>query len=128
MIQIKNITTELMVDDIGESVDFYKNVLGFEITVCVPEKKPFFVILKNGPVELMLYHRNQFAEEIPKFKDMPVAGSIALYIGVAEVETLYESVKDTVKIIQDLHTTDYGSVEFSCEDNSGYVLMFNERN
>lgn len=128
MITVKNTTTELMVDDIEKSIDFYRNILGFEITVSAPEKNPFFVILQNGSVELMLYHRTQFSEEIPKFKDMAVGGTIALYIGVEEINSFYNSVQDKVKIIQPLHTTDYGSIEFSCEDNSGYILMFNERN
>lgn len=128
MIKMKNLTTELMVDDMKGSIDFYRDILGFNIIVSEPQENPFFVILQNGPVELMLYHREQFLQEIPKFEDMLVGGSIALYIGVDKVEELYESLKDKVKIVQELHTTDYGSTEFSCEDNSGYVLMFNERN
>ena len=125
---MKNITTELMVDNMAKSISFYRDILGFNITVSEPKENPFFVILQNGSVELMLYHRNQFSQEIPKFKDISVGGTIALYIGVEKVEELYQRIKEQVKIIQDLHTTDYGSVEFSCEDNSGYVLMFNERN
>ncbi|MCA9369109.1 MAG: VOC family protein [Pseudomonadales bacterium] len=125
---MKNITTELMVDNMAKSINFYRDILGFTIIISEPKETPFFVILQNGSVELMLYHRNQFSQEIPKFKDMSVGGSIALYIGVEEVEELYKSLSGKVKIIQELHTTDYGSVEFSCEDNSGYVLMFNERN
>lgn len=117
-----------MVDNMAKSINFYRDILGFTIIISEPKETPFFVILQNGSVELMLYHRNQFSQEIPKFKDMSVGGSIALYIGVEEVEELYKSLSGKVKIIQELHTTDYGSVEFSCEDNSGYVLMFNERN
>ena len=124
---MKNITTELMVDDMNKSIDFYRDILEFSIIVSEPQDNPFFVILQNGKVELMLYHRTQFSQEIPKFKDMPVGGPIALYIGVDEIEKLYKSVKNKVKIIQKIHKTDYGSTEFSCEDNSGYVLMFNER-
>lgn len=124
---MKNITTELMVDNMAESINFYRDILGFNLIVSEPKENPFFVIIQNGSVELMLYNRDQFSQEIPKFRDMSVGGSIALYIGVEEVEKLYKSLKNKVKIVQELHTTDYGSVEFSCEDNSGYVLMFNER-
>lgn len=125
---MKNITTELMVDDMDKSLIFYTDILGFNLIVSEPNKNPFFVILQNGPVELMLYHRKQFSQEIPKFKDILVGGSIALYFGVDEIEKLYMRLKGKVKIIQELHTTDYGSTEFSFEDNSGYVLIFNERN
>lgn len=128
MIKLENITTELMVDDMKKSIDFYKEILGFNIIVSVPKENPFFVILQNGPVELMLYVRKQFAEEIPKLKDMNMGGSIALYIGVKNIKSFYKDVKDEIVIIQPLHETDYGSTEFSCEDYNGYILMFNERN
>lgn len=116
-----------MVDDMEGSINFYRDVLGFSNIVSEPKENPFFVILKNGSVKLMLYHRNQFSDEIPKFGKMSVGGSIALYIDVEKVDDLYEGIKNKVKIIQELHNTEYGSMEFSCEDNSGYVLMFNER-
>lgn len=125
--KIKNLTPELMVDDVQESINFYTDILDFKVTISVPEKKPFFVTLKNGGVELMLYHRNQFAKEIPKFKKLPIGGSIVMYIGVEDIKSFYDRVKNKVKIIQTLHQTDYGSTEFSCEDNSGYVLMFNKK-
>ncbi len=120
-------TTELMVDDMNASFNFYTKFLGFSCIVSVPEQQPFFVILQNGPVELMLYERKQFSEEIPQFKTMPVGGSIALYLTVENIDELYNDLKDKVTIIQQLHATDYATTEFSCEDNSGYVLMFNQR-
>lgn len=127
MIELKNITTEFMVDDIEASIDFYRKLLGFEIVVTEPKENPFFVILKNGDVELMLYNRKQFSEEISKFEKMKIGGTVALYIGVEKIDTFYKSVKNEVRIIQKLHSTDYDSTEFSCEDNSGYVLMFSEK-
>lgn len=122
----KKITTELMVLDMDRTIDFYQNLLGFKVTVSVPEEKPFFAILKNDSVELMLYTKSEFKKEIPKFGKMDVGGSIALYIGVDDIKSIYKDLKNKVKIIQELHTTDYGTKEFSFEDINGYVLMLNE--
>ncbi len=126
MVKLQSITTELMVDDIDESMAFYIHILGFSCILAEPKEKPFFVILKNGPVELMLYQREQFSEEIPAFETPPVGGTIALYIGVENISSFYSDIKDKVKIIQKMHKTNYGTLEFSCEDCNGYVLMFNE--
>jgi len=128
MTHLTGITTELMVDDMEKSIDFYKHTLGFKIILSEPKTNPFFVILQNGKVKLMLYQRKQFAEEIPSFEKLPVGGSIALYIGVEDIASFFDKIKRKVKIIQPLHKTDYGSTEFSCEDCNGYLLMFHEGN
>ena len=125
--KITHITTELMVDDIQKTIDFYKDILGFKITISVPEENPFFVVINNGPVDLMLYQRDQFSEEIPKFKDILIGGSIALYMNVENIESLFEVLKEKVKIIQELHETNYGTKEFSFEDCNGYVLMIAQK-
>lgn len=121
------LTPELMVESVIQTLPFYTDILGFKTVMAAPEKDPFFVILANGPVEVMLYQREQFAAEIPQFDEMKLGGTVALYISVKDISVFYTKVKDKVKIIQPLHTTDYGSVEFSISDPNGYVLMFNER-
>jgi len=121
--KIKKITIELMVDDMKKTIDFYQEILGFQVTVSVPEENPFFVIINHESIELMLYQRDQFGKEIPKFKKMSVGGSIALYLEVENIKSLFDCMKGKVKIIQTIHETDYGSTEFSFEDCNGYVLM-----
>ncbi len=121
--KVTGLTIELMVDDIQKTINFYKTMLGFEVTVSVPEKEPFFVVMSSGSAKLMLYTRSQFSEEIPEFKEIPVGGSIAMYMNVDNIETLFGKIKGKVKIIQELHETDYGTKEFSFEDCNGYIIM-----
>jgi len=125
---MKKAVLEIMVDNMEKNIHWYTNILGFEKKIVTPEINPIFVSLSNGGVEIMLYKREEFSQEIPKFKDIKIGGSFALYITVENIQTLYDSVKDHEKIIQELHTTDYGSVEFSLEDPNGYVLMFSQAN
>lgn len=121
--QISEITIELMVDEMQESLDFYTDLLGFKIVTAVPEENPFFAIIENGSVEIMLYERNAFVEEIPYFDKQKLGGTIALYMGIKNLKEEYERLKNKVKIIQPLHETDYGTDEFSFYDCNGYVLM-----
>ncbi|HVX92590.1 MAG TPA: VOC family protein [Candidatus Dojkabacteria bacterium] len=124
---MKNATLELMVDNMRESSDFYTTILGFTKSMVTPENDPVFLMLTNGGVNIMLYRRDAFVKEISKFEKLKLGGSVALYIEVEDITKLYKDVKDKVKIIQEFHTTDYGSTEFSMEDNNGYVLMFSQR-
>lgn len=123
---MKTATLELMVDNMKETIEFYTQILGFEISTEVSESNPFFAIVKNGDIEIMFYSRKEFSNEIPKFKDMVIGGTFALYIGVEDIQKVYNSIKDKVTIIQQLHKTDYGSLEFSIEDINGYILMFHQ--
>ncbi|MCA9382676.1 VOC family protein [Candidatus Dojkabacteria bacterium] len=121
--QTTEITTELMVDEMQKSLDFYTDLLGFKIVTAVPEENPFFAIIKNGTVEIMFYERKAFVEEIPDFDKQKLGGTIALYMGIKNLKAEYERVKNQVEIIQNLHKTDYGTEEFSFYDCNGYVLM-----
>jgi lactoylglutathione lyase len=124
---MRNATIELMVDDMQKTIDFYSTILNFKAIVKVPESNPFFTIIKNGDLEIMLYSRNEFSKEIPKLENMNLGGSFVLYIGVDNVKELYNTISKKVTVIQELHKTNYGSLEFSMEDINGYVLMFNQK-
>ena len=121
---MNKLTPELLVEDIVDSVKFYTDVLGFEVSVQFPEDNPFFAIIKNGAVEIMLYERKPFADEIPEMREKPMGGSVALYIDLQDVIKLHNDIKDKVQIVQELHETTYNTQEFSCKDLNGYVLMF----
>ena len=123
---MKKAALEIMVDDIERSVDWYTRVLEFKENIRTPQINPVFVSLSNGNVDIMLYKRDEFVEEIPQFKDVKIGGSFALYITIEDIQSLYDTVQNQAKVIQELHKTNYGSTEFSIEDPNGYVLMFTQ--
>ena len=125
--KIKNLTLELMVDDVNRSIEFYQKILGFTTFVKVPDNNPFFVIMKNNSIQIMLYQRDKFVEEIPKFEKLKLGGSIVIYLEVVEVKKTFQEIKDNVKIIQKMHETNYGTLEFSFEDINSYVWMISEK-
>ena len=126
-ITLKNLTPNLMVEDVNQTVDFYKNVLGFDVLATVPEMGQFnWAMLKQGGVEMQFQLRASLTEEIPSFKDKAIGGALTLYIGVEGIKELYERLKDKVTIVQDMHTTFYGTQEFAIQDCNDFVISYAE--
>ena len=132
----KKLTTNMMVDDVNRTVDFYSNVLGFEFVMGVPEDSQEivtskqndqvlgFAIVKCDNVQMMFQAKKSLVREIPEFSAMKIGGSLTFYVEVDNVEGLYKELKDKVTIIRDLQTTFYGMREFYIRDCNGYVLTF----
>lgn len=57
---------------------------------------------------------------------MPIGGSLTFYAEVTGLKELYEQLKDKVEIVQDWHTTFYGTQEFAFKDCNGYIIAFSE--
>lgn len=124
-----SLTPELLVEDVQTAVDWYQTTLGFVVMFVTPETgSPTFARIKSGLVEIMLFRRAEFAHEISSFATQPIGGSFALYLEVTAINPLWDKVKDQTKVVQPLHTTDYGSSEFTIQDCNGYHLMFGQRN
>lgn len=123
----RKLTPNIMVDDINKSIAFYRNVLDFELVMSVPEKGDFeWAMMRNGETEIMFQTRANLSKEIPALKDKPVGGALSFYIDVDKINKLYGQLKDKITVVQDIHTTFYGAVEFTIEDCNGYLLTFAE--
>jgi uncharacterized glyoxalase superfamily protein PhnB len=124
----KNITTNLMVESVDDSVAFYQSILGFSVTASVPNEsgKLQFAILSKDNLMLMLQEKSNLSKEYPILSTDKVHPSVTLYITVDNLDGLYQELKGSHKILCDIHTTFYGSKEFAIADNNGYVLTFTE--
>ncbi len=133
---LKKLTPDLMVKDVNKTVDFYKEILGFEFVMGVPkdsqevtmempkDKQLIFAAMKCGEVEIMF---DNISGDIPLFKDMDIGGSLTLYIEVDNIKELFEKLKGKIEIVKELHDTFYGMQEFYIKDCNGYVLEFSEK-
>jgi len=125
---LKSLTPNMMVEDVNRTIEFYRDVLGFELTANVPESGQFgWASMKLGGVEVMFQARHSLSEEIPHFEALPFGASLTYFIGVSDVKALYEKLKDRVKVVMDFRTTFYGTQEFAFLDNNGFVLMYAEQ-
>jgi len=116
-----------MVENVAETLAFYRERLGFEVVTTLPEQEPFdFAIVKRDGVELMFQSRPSLSDNVPALSGSPIGASQTFYIEVTGIRDLYESLREKVEIVVDFHTTFYGTQEFYFRDLNGYILSFSE--
>jgi uncharacterized glyoxalase superfamily protein PhnB len=124
---LKKLTPNLMVEDVQQTVDFYREVLGFTVLMTLPDEPPLaFAIVQRDQVELMFQSRDSLSENVPALTGRPIGASQTFYIEVEGIARLYEQLRHQVEIVVDLHTTFYGTQEFYFRDVNGYILSFAE--
>ncbi|MES2267897.1 MAG: VOC family protein [Bacteroidota bacterium] len=121
---MESLSPNIFTGDMKATVAFYKQ-LGFELTMSVPETGDDLVwaMMTNGKVTFMFQTFESLAEELPDIKRVD-GGSLLLYINVADINGLFDSIKDKVTVLKGLEITFYGATEFSIIDNNNYVLTF----
>jgi catechol 2,3-dioxygenase-like lactoylglutathione lyase family enzyme len=126
--ELKKLTPNLLVSSVERSLAFYRDVLGFAVDVTVPEGPPYvFASVQAGPVEIFLNAPEPAIAEYPAFKNRPIGGTLTLFIEVASIQTVYESLRDRVTVVMPLEKKWYGVTEFAFEDPDGYLITFAER-
>lgn len=120
----KEITPNIMVENVKDTIAFYKNYLGFEVVLTVPEKSETldFAIVKKDEISIMFEARTSLCKEYPTLNSNEIKPSFTLFIVVSNVEELYNSLKDKVKIAKEIHQTFYGRLEFAIFDNNNNIL------
>ena len=125
---MNNLTPNLMVEDVDRTIRFYRDILGFELSLAVPGEDGYeWAFMKCNDVELMFQSRFSLVEEMVALKDLKIGGSFTLYFEIAGIEDLYAKVKEKAEIVLDLHPTFYGMMEFAIKDCNGYILVFSEK-
>jgi uncharacterized glyoxalase superfamily protein PhnB len=125
--EYKDLMPNLMVKNVNKTVDFYKNVLGFNILQTVPESGEFvFAIVNANGVLISFQEEKSIKDEYPQLNSFVQGGGITLYIHVTDVNELFEKIKSKAKIAKELHKTFYGSTDFAVEDCNGYILTFSQ--
>lgn len=134
---MNKLTTNLMVTNVNETIDYYVNNLGFTFITSVDEEKEsvrenyndatlIWAMIKNGGVEIMLQRVDSLTEELPIFTGKETGATLTLYISMKDVEGFYHDIKDKVDIVRDLNKTFYGANEFVIKDPNQYIICFGE--
>jgi uncharacterized glyoxalase superfamily protein PhnB len=135
--KLLDVTCNIIVDDVGATVDWYRDVLGFTFDIGVldgTETPAFeytgqplgFAIMSHGDTQLMFQSRASVAVDLPGVR--PGSGdTFALYIGVDDVDGLYEQLRDKVDVEVELRDTFYGAREFHFRDCNGVLLGYARR-
>jgi len=127
-LQLTKLTPNLIVSDVGSSVAFYRDVLGFDVPTTVPEAAPYvFAWVRSGDVNVFLNAPEPALAEYPALGGRPLGGTLTLFIEVVGVEAAYESLEGRVTVVMPLEKKWYGLTEFAFEDPDGYLITFAER-
>jgi uncharacterized glyoxalase superfamily protein PhnB len=126
--QAFKLTPNLIVRDVTASLNFYKNVLGFERAISVPDAPPFiFASCVGGNVEIFFNDQKIVAQEYPALA-ANIGGSFTMYLEVDDLESVLTSVnKHAAKITMPVKDQFYGMREFAFEDPDGYTITIAQK-
>lgn len=120
---MQSLTPILIVDAIEPCLDFWMR-LGFQVTIQVPDGNVLgFVILNNGPVEVMYQTRASVAKDVPSMAGF--ASSSILYIHVTNIDEIIAAVAGAPVLVPK-RTTFYGATEYSVREPGGSAVSFSE--
>jgi uncharacterized glyoxalase superfamily protein PhnB len=126
--QIKKLTPNLVVRNVEASLKFYREILGLETAMTVPEQAPYvFAGVSNGAVEVFFNDQKTVAAEYPKLA-ASIGASLTLYMEVDSLEDVLERAKKAgAKISMPVTEQFYGMREFAFEDEDGYTITIAQR-
>src|SRR5215467_14145144 len=110
MAEFQSVAPVFSVSDIGATIRWYEEQLGF-IGDPFPAHEPYvFAILSLDDVEIMLQRVEGYQK--PNLYDSRSGGVWDAYIRVEGVKELYESVRGEADILRPLRRQPYGAWEF----------------
>jgi catechol 2,3-dioxygenase-like lactoylglutathione lyase family enzyme len=113
----------LSVSDLGRTIAFYCERLGFRTVNVFGEPDPAWCMLERDGVKLMFNQppAQEMAELSPRGKDFQI-----YYFYPDDVVALQQDWHDAGLPVSDLRVTIYGMKEFELRDPDGYWLWFGQ--
>lgn len=112
----------LMVPDVGTAVDFYRNMLGFELEW-----------MHNEPIQRAVVSAGEWSGNLAAFElrltpdGIPSTGGFTLFMDT-QLDDWAETLRGRgVEMLEVPHETDMGTREFAIRDCNGVVLRFSAR-
>lgn len=122
---MESLSPNIFVRNIDKTIKFYEQ-LEFSLTMRVPEQGDLvWAMMSNGDVTFMFQTFESLGADLPEISRQD-GGSLLLYIRIKEIRKYHDRIKDRVNIMKGLEKTFYGAMEFSIQDNNGYILTFAE--
>lgn len=122
-----SLTPNLMVKNVNNTVEFYRNILGFNLLASVPEKGDYnWALIGRDDIVLMLENETSLKAEYSQLSTQNNPTSFTLFIKVNQIASLYKDLQNKAPVVKKLHTTFYNMQEFAIEDCNGVILVFAE--
>ena len=125
---MKKLAPQWIVDNLKETIQFYKENLGFEIDW----QGTLFAMISKGDVTLMIRHLQEGNLKRPNRTPFTQSGwhtdgaeAWDAYIWVVDADKLYTELKQKiVTFIREIQDSVYGIRDFEIDVNNGYILCF----
>lgn len=125
--QIKDTIVELMTEDVQATVDFYQNLLDFQMVASdIEDGKMYWAELQLGTFRLSLKEEKKHKAEAPFLANTPIGGSVVLCFQVNDIHECYTRLAAKCQTLNHPHITPCGAIDFSMKDINGYVLTFEQ--
>ncbi len=116
----------MLVENVERTVDYYQNILGFELVITLPDRSPFnWALVRREDVELLFQTPTSMGGLLP-LQGQASRSALNVIIPVNEIEDLFERLQQVAAIVRGIHTAGNGSREFSIRDCNGYTLTFSQ--
>jgi catechol 2,3-dioxygenase-like lactoylglutathione lyase family enzyme len=118
---------ELFVNNLPESLDFYRRVLGFEAG---EQQRDGYTLVTNGKVQIGLNLLSNLREDHPirPSADERLGKGVEIVLEVSDVEDVYARVKSqNWPISTELKHRPWGLTDFRVLDPNGYFLRLTSR-
>lgn len=122
---LKQLTPVLIVAAVEPCIKFWTDRLGFVVNNQVPgeDGKLIFASVEKGGIEIMYQTRASVISEDPTAAGDLTGHSVALFITVADLDTVEKSL-DGVPVVKPRHDTFYGSTEIYVKEPGGNTVGF----
>jgi uncharacterized glyoxalase superfamily protein PhnB len=122
---LKQLTPVLIVAAVEPCIKFWTDRLGFVVNNQVPAEdgKLIFASVEKGGIEIMYQTRASVISEDPSAAGDLTGHSVALFITVADLDTVEKSL-DGVPVVKPRHETFYGSTEIYVKEPGGNTVGF----
>lgn len=128
---INTLTPNIMVEDLDETLEWYGRVFDAELVATLPpedDTETWWAQVVIDDVTLMFQSRENLQKKFPQLDGTPTGGSAVLYLDVDDATALQEKLEsEGVEIIQELHRTEFGRMQFAVQDCNEYILWFGEK-
>ncbi len=119
------ISPTLAVRNMKQTIEFYKNSLGFKMGMAFPDAdNPEYADLSKDEMVLMFIP----AKNVGIGEEEKLGVGVNIYMQIdGDIDEYYNELKDKgVKIVVDIKDEPYGIRDFTVENIDGYKLTFNQ--
>ena len=119
------ISPTLAVRNMKQTIEFYKNSLGFKMGMAFPDAdNPEYADLSKDEMVLRFIP----AKNVGIGKEEKLGVGVNIYMQIdGDIDEYYNELKNKgVKIVVDIKDEPYGIRDFTVEDRDGYKLTFNQ--